>query len=522
MELAPLTPDQEIAALRHELAATKAQLSTAAVQIEHLRMQLAALRRQQYGRSSERLDAAIVQLELQLEDLEESEAGRQASLPMPAGGRDAAKPRARPVRKPLPDHLPRETVVHEPAIVCGCGCDRSKLARLGEDVSEVLEKIPARLKVIRHVRPRYACRKCEQVFQAPAPDLPIERGRAGPGLIAHVAVSKYCDGLPLYRQSAILAREGVEIDRVSLADWIGRAAWWLTPLAQLIGVHVMAQAVLFTDDTPVHTLAPGTGKTKLARFWVYAVDQRPHAGSAPPAAFYRYSPDRRGERPRGHLAGFTGVMHADAFAGYDALYQPELGKPPRIQHAACWAHARRKLFEVHEATKSPIAQEALMRIQALYAIEAEITGKSAAERQAIRQVRSVPVLAALKTWMEAQRRRASGKTSLGKALRYALGRWDALARYAEDGRLAIDNNVAERLLRGIAVSRKNFLFIGSDQGGERAAILYTLIETAKLNGLDPEAYLAQIIDRLARGHLASKLSELLPWNYKPDLIPKPA
>jgi hypothetical protein len=284
----------------------------------------------------------------------------------------------------------------------------------------------------------------------------------------------------------------------------------------------MAQQVLFTDDTPVRTLAPGTGKTKLARFWVYAVDQRPYAGSAPPAAFYCYSPDRRGERPRGHLARFSGIMHADAFAGYDALYQPELGKPPRIQHAACWAHARRKLFEVHEATKSPIAQEALLRIQALYAIEAEITGKPAAERQAERQARSIPLLAALKTWMEAQRRRASSKTSLGKALRYALGRWDALARYADDGRLSIDNNVAERLLRGIAVSRKNFLFIGSDQGGERAATLYTLIESAKLNGLDPEAYLAYVIDRLASGHLASKLGELLPWNYKAAITPKPA
>jgi transposase len=523
VDLAPLTLEQEIAALRHELAATKAQLSTAAVQIEHLRAQLAALRRQQYGRSSERLDAAIVQLELQLEDLEESEANRQASLPAPPAGDETSKPRARPVRKPLPDHLPREIVVHEPVIVCDCcACDRSKLARLGEDVSEVLEKIPARLKVIRHVRPRYACRTCEQVFQAPAPDLPIERGRAGPGLIAHVAVSKYCDGLPLYRQSAILAREGVEIDRVTLADWIGRAAWWLAPLAQLIGLHVMAQQVLFTDDTPVRTLAPGTGKTKLARFWVYAVDQRPYAGSAPPAAFYCYSPDRRGERPRGHLAGFSGIMHADGFAGYDALYQPELGKPPRIQHAACWAHARRKLFEVHEATKSPIAQEALLRIQALYAIEAEITGKSATERQAERQARSVPLLAALKIWMEAQRRRASSKTSLGKALRYALARWDALARFADDGRLAIDNNVAERLLRGIAVTRKNFLFIGSDQGGERAATLYTLIESAKLNGLDPEAYLASVIDRLARGHLASKLGELLPWNYKAAIAPKPA
>ena len=386
----------------------------------------------------------------------------------------------------------------------------------------MLEKVPARLKVIRHVRPRYACRVCEGVFQAPAPDLPIDRGRPGPGLIAHVAVSKYCDGLPLFRQSVILAREGVEIDRATLADWIGRAAWWLAPLARLIGSTVMTQPVLFTDDTPIRTLAPGTGKTRLSRFWVYAVDPRPHAGTGAPAAFYCYSPDRKGERPRCHLLGFSGVMHADAFAGYDALYRPEPGKPARIQHAACWAHARRKLFDVHEATKSPIAAEALRRIQALYVIEAEITGRPAAERKAVRQARSVPLLAEMKTWMEAQRRRASGKTVLGKALQYALGRWEALARYAGDGRLAIDNNVAERLMRGIAISRKNFLFVGSDKGGERAATLYTLIETAKLNGLDPEAYLAHAIGQLARGHLASRLSELLPWNCKDALAVRTA
>ena len=513
MDLAYRTPEDEVAALRHELAQTRAELGTAAVEIEHLRAQLAAMRRQQYGRSSERLDAEIAQLELRLEDLEESEAERQTAIVDPPTPTEPPKPRAKAVRKPLPDHLARETIVHEPEMVCGC-CDPSKLARLGEDVTEVLEKIPARLKVIRHVRPRYACRMCEQVFQAPAPDLPIERGRPGPGLIAYVAVSKYCDGLPLFRQSVILAREGVEIDRATLADWIGRAAWWLAPLARLVGTTVMAQPVLYTDDTPIRTLAPGTGKTRLSRFWVYAVDARPHAGPGPPAAFYRYSPDRKGERPREHLAGFSGVIHADAFTGYEALYRPELGKPARIQHAACWAHARRKLFEVHEATRSPIAEEALHRIQALYQIEAEITGRPAAQRQAERQARARPLLGELKTWMEAQRRRASGKTALGKALQYALGRWEALTRYADDGRLAIDNNVAERLLRGIAVTRKNFLFLGSDAGGDRAAILYTLIETAKLNGLNPEAYLAYAIDQLARGHLASRLSELLPWNCK--------
>jgi transposase len=521
VDLAYRTPEEEVAALRHELAAMRAQLGTAAVEIEHLRAQLAALRRQQYGQSSERLDADIAQLELRLEDLEENEAERQAGVPDPASPTGLRKPRQRAVRRPLPDHLPRETVVHEPVAVCGC-CERAKLARLGEDVTEVLEKVPARLKVIRHVRPRYACRVCEGVFQAPAPDLPIERGRPGPGLIAHVAVSKYCDGLPLFRQSVILAREGVEIDRVTLADWIGRAAWWLAPLARLIGSTVLAQPVLHTDDTPIRTLAPGTGKTRLSRFWVYAVDPRTHAGPGPPAAFYRYSPDRKGERPRDHLAGFSGTMHADAFAGYDALYRAPPGQPARIQHAACWAHARRKLFEVHEATKSPIAAEALRRIQALYQVEAEITGRTAAERRAERQARSTPLLADLKAWMEAQRRRASGKTVLGKALQYTLGRWEALTRYTDDGRLAIDNNLAERLLRGIAISRKNFLFVGSDKGGERAAILYTIIETAKLNGLDPEAYLAYAIDRLARGHLATRLSELLPWNCKDALAAKAA
>ena len=415
MDLADRTPEDEIAALRHELAAARAQLGTAAVEIAHLRAQLAALRRQQYGQSSERLDAEIAQLELRLEDLEENEAEHRAARPDLASRDAPLRPRAKAVRRPLPDHLPRETVMHEPEQLCGC-CEPGKLARLGEDVTEVLEKIPARLKVIRHVRPRYACRVCEAVFQAPAPDLPIERGRPGPGLIAHVAVSKYCDGLPLFRQSVILAREGVQIDRVTLADWIGRAAWWLAPLARLIGTTVMAQPVLHTDDTPIRTLAPGTGKTKLARFWVYAVDPRSHAGPAPPAAFYRYSADRKGERPREHLSGFSGVMHADAFAGYDALYRAAPGQPARIQHAACWAHARRKLFEVHEATKSPIAEAALRRIQALYQIEADITGRSVADREAERRARSKPLLEELKTWMEGQRRRASSKTALGKAL----------------------------------------------------------------------------------------------------------
>ncbi len=531
-----VSPEQQIEALRRELAQRdaiiaagqaelaeaallKARLTTALLEIERIKMQLAVLRRQRYGQSSERLDRDIDQLEMRLEDLE-ADCGEQTAatseIPEPNPG---PKPRRRPSgRKPLPAHLPREVVVHEPEIACVCGsCDPARLAKLGETTTEVLDKVPARLKVIQHIRPKYACRLCEQIFQAPAPALPIEKGRPGPGLLAHVAVSKYCDGIPLYRQSGILAREGVEIDRATMAEWIGHVAWWLRPLAELIGSTVMAQSVIWTDDTPIRTLAPGTGKTRLARFWCYEVDPRPYQGSGHPAVLYRYSADRKGERPREHLAGFSGYLHADAFAGYTALYRPEGQKPPRITHVACMAHARRKLFEVFETTKSPIAEQALRQIQELYAIEAGINGKPISQRLAARQQQSKPLLDVFQAWAIAQRRRLSGNTPLGKALQYALSRWDALTRYTEDGRLSIDNNLAERLLRGIAVSRKNFLFLGSDRGGERAAAIYTIIETAKLNGLDPEAYLATVLDRLARGHLNTRLADLLPWNLQPQL-----
>ena len=428
------------------------------------------------------------------------------------------------MRRPLPDHLPRETVVHEPAAVCGC-CDRAKLARLGEDVTEVLEKVPARLKVIRHVRPRYACRVCEGVFQAPAPDLPIERGRPGPGLIAHVAVSKYCDGLPLFRQSVILAfrREGVEIDRATLADWIGRAAWWLAPLARLIGTTVMTQEVLHTDDTPIRTLAPGTGKTRLSRFWVYAVDPqapcrawrargvlpllaRPQgrAPARPPGRVQRRHARRRVRRLRRPVSDPAGQARPHPARRLLGACPPEAVRGARSHEVA----HRRGGAPAHPGALRDRGRD-------------QLAGQPH-ERQAERQARSKPLLADLKAWMEAQRRRASGKTVLGKALQYALGRWEALARYADDGRLAIDNNVAERLMRGIAISRKNFLFVGSDKGGERAATLYTLIETAKLNGLDPEAYLAHVIDQLAHGHLATRLSELLPCNCKDALAAKAA
>jgi len=520
--IAELTTERD--ASRSELAEAavfKVRLTTALLEIEHMKMQLAALRRQRYGQSSEKLDREIAQLEMRLEDLEE-DLGEQIAanpeLPEPEANLEP-KPHRKPTgRKPLPAHLPREVVVHEPEIACSCGsCDPARLAKLGETTTEVLEKIPAKLKVIRHVRPRYACRLCEKIFQAPAPELPIEKGRPGPGLLAHIAVSKYCDGIPLYRQSVILGREGVDIDRATMAEWIGHVAWWVHPLAELIGSTVMAQSVIWTDDTPIRTLAPGTGKTRQSRFWCYAADPRPYDGPGHPAVFYRYSADRKGERPRGHLEGFSGYLHADAFAGYEALYRADGQKPARIAHVACMAHARRKFFDVFEATKSPIAEEALRRIQDLYAIEADINGRHVDQRQTARQARSKPLLDAFHAWAMAQRRRLSGKAPLGKAFQYSLSRWDALSRYVDDGRLSIDNNLAERLLRGIAVSRKNFLFLGSDRGGDRAAAIYTIVESAKLNGLNPEAYLAAVLDRLASGHSNHRLDELLPWNVQPVL-----
>lgn len=494
------------------------ELKTAKLEIEHLKLQLATLRRQRFGRSSEKLDREISQLELRLEELEENlgeKVAAQDAQAKPESNRDRKDRRKPGGRKPLPAHLPRETVVHEPEIRCTCGnCDPGRLVKIGESKTEVLEKIPARFKVIEHVRPKFACRLCEAVFQAPAPELPIEGGRPGPGLLANVAVSKYCDGLPLYRQTGIFAREGIEIDRATLADWMGHVAWWVMPLAERIGEYVLGHDVVWTDDTPIRTLAPGNGKTRISRFWCYAVDPRPYDGPGHPAVFYRYSANRKGEQPRGHLENFSGYLHTDAFAGYNALYRTTGNQPPRVINVACMAHARRKVFDVFEKTKSPIAEEALRRIQDLYAIEAKINGRPADERRAARQQHSKPLLDDLHPWLKEQRRRLPGKSPLGKAFQYSLSRWDGLTRYLEDGRLSIDNNLSERLIRDIAMTRKNYLFLGSDRGGDRAAAIYTIIESAKLIDLNPEAYLAEVLDRMARGHPITRLDELLPWNVK--------
>jgi transposase len=491
------------------IAARTAELVAKQIEIDHLRAMLAKLRRQRYGRSSEKLDAEIDQLELTLEDAEVAQAQAEANLAEAdhSLGQDKqqtlGRPRRPAVRKPLPDHLPREIVVLEPKFTCRCN-DPSCHTKIREEVTEVLEKIPSQFKVIRYIRPIYACRTCEMVAQAPAPDLPILKGRPGPNLITSIAIAKYYDGLPLYRQSKIFARDGVEIERMVMADWMGHLAWWITTLVEMIGAYVMGAPAIHADDTPIKVLSPGKGRTATGRIWIYVVDERPWAGERAPAAFYRYSPDRKGERPAEHLAGFCGFLHADAYAGY-AL--------PHITHVQCMAHARRYFFDVFDATKSPVAQEALNRIGALYAIEADITGKPADVRLAERQARAVPLLTELKGWLEGERRRLSLKSTLGKALQYSLSRWEALSRYASDGRLAIDNNVAERGLRTIAVTRKNFLFLGSDEGGLRAAHIYTIVESARMNGLNPHAYFADVIDRLAKGWPRSRLAELLPWNW---------
>ena len=514
----------ELETSRAALTARDTALATRLVEIEHLKAMLAKLRRQRYGRSSEKLDAEIAQIEMWVDDAEIGLATDEAAANATPEGQTqpASKPPRKPaVRKPLPDHLPREIVVLEPTLTCRCG-DPSCRTKIREDVTEVLERTPSQLKVIRYIRPIYACRACEMVTQAPAPDLPILKGRVGPGLISYIAIAKYCDGLPLYRLSKMFAREGVEIERMVMVDWMGHLAWWIDPIAEMIAAHVMAAGVIHADDTPIKVLAPRRpkgapatqrGKTITGRFWNYVVDERPWLGSRAPAACFFYSPDRKGERPQKHLANFTGFLHADAYAGYAELFAPKSGAKARVTHVACMAHARRNFFDVHEATKSPVAAEALRRIGQLYEIEAEINGKSADVRLAERQARAVPLLVALKTWLEAEQRRLPRKNALGKAIRYCLGRWDALARYAGDGRLAIDNHAAERALRTIAVTRKAYLFLGSDEGGRRAAAIHTIVESAKLNGLNPHAYLADVIDRMAKGWPRSRLADLMPWAW---------
>jgi transposase len=507
-------PDLETldaAALKALIVAQHEEISSHTAEIERLRLLIIRLQRMQFGQKSEKLQRQIEQLQLQLDDLETTDAERklntESELP-PAAAAIFAAVTSKPVRRALPDHLPRETETHSPAHD-SCPACGGRFRKLGEDVSEVLEYVPARFKVIRHVRPKLSCTKCDVIVQAEAPSRPIARGLAGSGLLAHVLVSKYADHLPLYRQSEIYAREGVELDRSTLADWVAGTSRLLAPLHEALRRYVMSAGKLHADDTPVPVLAPGEGKTKLGRLWTYVRDDRPSGDVAAPAVWFAYSPDRKGEHPHRHLAAFQGILQADGYAGFNRLYDSGT-----IKEAACWAHVRRKFFDLHQAHASPLATEAVERIGRLYQIESEIRGRSPDERRQVRSDRARPLLAALHEWLKASFTRLSRKSETAGAIHYALSRWPALVRYCDDGHIEIDNNAAERALRVVALGRKNYLFAGSDTGGERAAVIYSLLGSAKLNRLDPEAYLTLVLRRIAE-HPINRIGELLPWNLFP-------
>lgn len=525
--------DAELSACNAELSATAAELTTAKnglvvtqLTVEKLKVQIARLRRQRFGASSERIDRALEQLELALEEAETAKAEAIASR-LQAGEPDApvdepAKPEPeKKKRRQFPPEFPRRDVVHRPDGVCKT-CGGTELREVSETVTEVLAYVPARFEVIRHVRPACSCKTCETMVQAPMPELPIPRGMVDASFLAHIAIAKFCDHLPLYRQAEIYARSGLDIDRSQLTKWLGHVAWLVKPLVDLIGTHVMAGRVLHSDDTPVPVLAPGAGKTKTGRLWVYLRDERAHAGPAPPAVLYRYTPDRKGSHCRAELSNFTGWLHADGYAGFARLYEIAgsrhaalpLHGPPRVAEVGCWAHVRRGFHDEWTSHQSSIAKEALERIGALFDIERPIAGAPSEIRRDVRQHAARPRIDELAEWFDAQLEKLPGKSGLAGAIRYARSRWMALTRYLDDGRIEISNNAAENQIRPAALGRKNWLFCGSDAGGERAAGFYTLIRTAKLNDIEPEAWLTDVIARIG-AHPINRLDELLPWNWQP-------
>jgi transposase len=485
--------------LRTLILAQQEELASRDTEIENLKLLVLKLKRLQFGKKSEKLDKQIEQLELRLEDLEANQTARPPSASI------TAQSVSKPVRRPLPEHLPREIEIYVPQQQCCPDCGGS-LRPLGEDVSEMLEYVPARFKVIRQVRPKLSCSGCERIVQEAAPSRPIERGLAAPALLAHVLVSKYAHHLPLYRQAEIYEREGVELERSTLADWVGGASRVLAPLVEAMRRYVLEGAKLHGDDIPVPVLAPGNGKTKTGRLWTYVRDDRPAGDTTAPAVWFAYSPDRKGEHPQQHLSGFTGTLQADGYAGFQRLYEGG-----QIHEAACWAHVRRKFFDLNQAHASPVASEALSRIGQMYGIESEIRGRSPDERVQVRRERTRPLLEQMYGWLHATSAKLSRKSAVAIAIHYALSRWAALVRFCEDGRLEMDNNAAERALRTVAIGRKNYLFAGADSGGDRAAAMYSLIGSAKLNGVDPEAYLRHVLARIA-DHPINRIRELLPWN----------
>ena len=507
------------------LANTRARERATEAVIAHLKLQIAKLRREQYGASAERTRRLLEQMELQLEDLEadaaEDDLAAEAAAEKTASV--TAFERKRPVRKPFPEHLPRTRIVV--SAPCSCpACGGTRLSKLGEDVTETLEVIPRAWKVIQTVREKFSCRDCEKITQPPAPFHVVPRGWAGPSFLAMLLFEKYGQHQPLNRQAERFAREGVPLSTSTLADQVGAAAFALMPLYRLIEAHVLAAERLHGDDTTVPVMAKG--KTDTARLWVYLRDDRPFAGADPPAALFHYSRDRRGEHPRAHLATWSGILQADAYGGYGELYAASR-QPAPVREAGCFAHARRKFFELADIAAAarrksrgertgmiyPIALEAVQRLDALFDIERAINGKSAAERLAMRQELSAPLIAELLAWLTSQLAKLSRNHDLAKAINYMLRRWDAFTRFLDDGRVCITNNAAERALRCVPLGRKAWLFCGSDRGGQRAAVLYTLIQTARLNDVDPQAWLGDILARIA-DHPVNRLDELLPWNWR--------
>ncbi len=501
--VAPADATARIAALEASLARANAALAARDLLIDTLRGQIARLRRMQFGASSEKLGREIEQLELALEELETE---RDAPVAEAATG-VAARPS--PVRS-LPDHLPRKEVVHEPASgACTCPDCGGALRQLGLDAHEMLDIVPVRWRVVRNVRPKYSCRVCEKIVQAPAPVSAIARGKATFATLAHVVVSKFDHHLPLYRQAGMMAAQGLDIDRSTLASWTGQAAALLDPIVSRIRDEVLKADKIHADDTPVPVLDPGRGKTATGRLWVYAVDDRASGGTAPRATWYRFTPDRTAAHPLAHLAGFRGFLQADAYAGYDGLYRGG------VTEVACWAHFRRKVFDLHERVPTPLTTDILERIGALYAVEAEVRGRPPDERHRARQERSRSMVEALRGVLDTALRHLSPRSDMAKAIAYGTKRWPALSRFLGDGRLEIDNNIAERALRGIAIGRRNWLFAGSRAGGERAAAIYTVIQTCKANGIDPQAYITDVIGKVADDWPASRWGELMPWNWMP-------